>query len=126
DLVDQVLQNPFVVEVIEATPELALPNCFVAAGCVTQTVWNLSHRRDPTADIKDIDLVYFDPDPSESKEQADRQRVTRRFEGVPVKLDVTNEARVHVWYEGVDSVGNPSKLQYVNMWVVRRPVKDNC
>jgi hypothetical protein len=99
DLVDQVLQNPSVAEVVDAIPELALANCFVAAGCIAQTVWNLSHGRYPTADIKDIDLVYFDPDLSESKEQGDRQRVTRRFSGVPVKLDVKNEARVHVWYE---------------------------
>ncbi|HEX7002654.1 MAG TPA: nucleotidyltransferase family protein [Trueperaceae bacterium] len=99
DLVNQVLQNPFVAEVVDAIPELTLANCFVAAGCIAQTVWNLSHGRDPAADIKDIDLVYFDPDLSESKEQADRQCVTRHFPGVPMKLDVKNEARVHLWYE---------------------------
>lgn len=97
-LIDKVLRNPIVAEVIEATHELGLPNCFVVAGCVAQTVWNLAHARDPAADIKDIDIVYFDPDPSESTEWANQERVRRRFKAVPIALDIKNQARVHLWY----------------------------
>lgn len=99
DLVTNLLLNPVVAEVVDATPELGLPDCFVAAGCLAQTVWNVKHGRDPVADIKDIDIVYFDPDLSETREREHQERVRRQFPGLPLALDVKNEARVHLWYE---------------------------
>ena len=38
---------------------LGLPECFLGAGCVAQTVWNAAHGKPPDADISDYDIVYF-------------------------------------------------------------------
>jgi hypothetical protein len=64
---------------------------------VTGTVWNVLAGVDPTSGIEDYDLVYFDPnDLSAEGEAATEQRIREVMEEVPVELDVTNEAPVHV------------------------------
>jgi uncharacterized protein len=100
-LIALVEQNPFVLELIHAIPELDLPNCYVAGACITQTLWSLSHGYEAHFGIKDIDLVYFDPDLSEEKEQQQQMRIQTMFSHFPMEVDVINEARVHLWYESV-------------------------
>lgn len=97
-LVEAVRHNPLVAEVVEVCSSLEIPNYFVSAGCIAQTVWNLAHHRDPAADIKDIDLVYFDPDLSEEREAEVQAQVRKHFAHIPLAFDVKNEARVHLWY----------------------------
>ncbi len=98
-LLSLVRQNPFVMEVIDVIPSLNLPNCYVAGACIAQTVWNLAHHKEAHADIKDIDLVYFDADLSEEKEQRQQTRVQEIFRDNPIHIDLKNEARVHLWYK---------------------------
>jgi uncharacterized protein len=98
-LLSLIQQNSFVMDVIDAIPELGLPNCYVAGACIAQTVWNLAHHKKPYADIKDIDLVYFDGDLSDEKEKAEQTRVRSLFKNFPMEIDVINEARVHLWYK---------------------------
>jgi uncharacterized protein len=38
-----------------------LPDSWLVAGCLFQTVWNIQAGRRPDAGIKDYDLFYFDP-----------------------------------------------------------------
>ncbi|MGR9156264.1 nucleotidyltransferase family protein [Rhizobium leguminosarum] len=46
-------------------------------------------------------MVYFDAnDLSEDAEVEHSARVRRAFSDLPVWIDVKNEARVHLWYEG--------------------------
>jgi hypothetical protein len=66
---------------------------------VTQTVWNLRHGFEPTHGIRDYDLVYFDPvDLSAEAERAVEARAHELFGDLGATIDVTNEARVHLWY----------------------------
>ncbi len=102
-LLTSIRQNPFVMQVIDAIPDLGLPNCYVAGACIAQTVWNLGHHKEPHADIKDVDLVYFDAELSKEKEFWERTRVRNLFKNFPIEIDVINEARVHLWYK--DSFG---------------------
>jgi hypothetical protein len=53
-------QNDIVSEILNQAPSLAMPNWYLGAGCIAQTVWNLVHGFKPTAGIKDYDLVYHD------------------------------------------------------------------
>jgi hypothetical protein len=88
-------------QVIDAIPELGLPDCYVGGSCISQTVWNLAHHKEPHADIKDIDLVYFDDDLSEEKEQHEQARISTIFQNNFIDIDLKNEARVHLWYRDV-------------------------
>jgi hypothetical protein len=86
--------------ILERWDELALPDGWLVAGCLFQTVWNLHASRPPEADIKDYDLFYFDAaDTSEAGEQAVQARVDGALAGLGITIEVANQARVHLWYE---------------------------
>jgi uncharacterized protein len=94
-----VRRNPVALAILERAGDLGLPAWYLGASGVTQTVWNLLHGFDPTHGIKDYDLVYFDPDDlGERAEQQTAQTAVEHFVDLGVKVDVTNEARVHLWY----------------------------
>nr|WP_314621539.1 nucleotidyltransferase family protein [uncultured Noviherbaspirillum sp.] len=79
---------------------LALPDCWLVAGCLFQTIWNLQAGRAPEADIKDYDLFYFDNgDLSEKGERDMQTHVDQVLADLGVPIEVSNQARVHIWYE---------------------------
>lgn len=92
--------SEFLQEIFNKAQTLELESYFVGAGCITQTVWNHFTGRPLTYGISDIDIVYFD-DVNLSFEEEDRivKWATMCFEGVPLPIDVKNQARVHLWYE---------------------------
>ena len=86
-------------ECLERIAALDLPGWYLGAGCVTQTVWNAAHGKPPGADVDDHDLVYFDAgDLGEEAENAVVTRAQDAVAGLPVRMDVKNQARVHLWY----------------------------
>jgi hypothetical protein len=93
---DSELRQNFVLqELLSRFDEIELPDAWIVAGCMAQTVWNLSAGQPAECGIKDVDLVYFDSsDLSGETEASHGQRVFSLF-----ALDVKNEARVHLWYE---------------------------
>ena len=87
--------------VIRGLGELRLPNVYVGAGAVAQTVWNVACGLDAAHAIRDLDVVYFDADDlSAQAEERVKANVKAHFTGVRCELDVKNQARVHLWYEG--------------------------
>jgi hypothetical protein len=98
DLIEIVGRNPALVALLEAMPGLGLPDCHLAAGAIAQTVWNVALGRDVSSGIRDIDLIYFDTDLSESRELENRDKVGVLFRDIGIPIDVKNEARVHLWY----------------------------
>jgi uncharacterized protein len=92
--------------ILQRCDEIGLPDCWLVAGCVAQTVWNAAFRQDTGTGIKDADIVYFEaPDLSARTESRHERRLRGMFGDLPLKLDVKNEARVHLWYE--DRFGYP-------------------
>ena len=101
-----VCNHPFLSVVLERFEAVALPDAWLVAGAVAQSVWNASSGRAPAYGLKDLDIVYFDgADLSAETEAAHEMRLRTLFADLPVKLDVKNEARVHLWYK--DVFGNP-------------------
>jgi hypothetical protein len=98
--VDATMQNPANVVIIERLRDLGLPQCFLTAGCLFQTVWNLRSGRPPQAAIKDYDIFYFDDsDLSWDAEDAAIQQAKALLSDLQVSIEVKNQARVHLWYE---------------------------
>lgn len=78
----------------------SLPDWYVTAGCLFQTVWNVVTDRHPTNGIKDYDVFYFENrDLSWEAEDAVIKAAGEAFAGLPAEVEVRNEARVHLWYE---------------------------
>ena len=98
--------NEFIVEILSRAPRLDLPNWYLGAGCIAQTVWNLLHGFEPSQNIQDYDLVYFDPtDLSYEAEDREIRRAQSRFHDLGMTVDVKNQARVHLWYQ--EHFGHP-------------------
>jgi hypothetical protein len=93
-------QNRSLFELLSRFDEIGLPDGWVVAGAIAQTVWNLAFGKPAELGIKDVDLVYFDQhDLSPEAEAAHEHRLRHLFHHLPIRLDVKNEARVHLWYE---------------------------
>jgi hypothetical protein len=100
-LQDIVLKSPLLSALLHDWDKIALPDAWLVAGAIAQTVWNQTFEFPPAHGINDIDIVYFDAnDLSEDAEVEHSARVRRAFSDLPVWIDVKNEARVHLWYEG--------------------------
>lgn len=93
-------RNDALWQIIASFDEIGLPDGWLVAGAVAQTIWNVALGRPADAGIKDADIVYFDPDDlSRCGELKEENRLRSRFARLGLKLDVKNEARVHLWYE---------------------------
>lgn len=98
--VADLLRNPINQAILARWEALQLPQGWLVAGCLFQTVWNLRSGRPPEADIKDYDLFYFDAqDLSAEAEQRVQARVSAVLGDLGVPVEVVNQARVHLWYE---------------------------
>lgn len=105
---DHVLRNANIRVILDRTPELELRDWWLTAGAVFQTVWNVLDGREPAEGISDYDLFYFDADDlSREAEDAVIENAAELFADLDVVVEVCNEARVHLWYEG--HFGVPAK-----------------
>jgi hypothetical protein len=99
-------RNPHNRAILDRWDALALPDGWLVAGCLFQTVWNLASGWLPTADIQDYDLFYFNADDlSDEGERRMQAHVEAVLGDLGVTLEATNQARVHLWYE--DYFGHP-------------------
>ena len=93
-------QNQCLADILERFDEIALPDAWLVAGCIAQTIWNLACGQPAELGIKDVDLIYFDDqDLSLDAEAGHERRLRDLFGHLAIKLDVKNEARVHLWYQ---------------------------
>jgi len=95
-------------EILARLPELAIPHAFLVAGCIFQTIWNITSGRTPDNDIKDYDIFYFDDsDLSWEAEDGVIRRCSELFADLGVVVEARNQARVHLWYEHRFGVAYP-------------------
>lgn len=91
------LANPVVATIVDRAPKLGLPEWYLTAGGLFQTVWNHIDGRDLGAGIKDYDLFYFDAgDLSYDAEDRVIRSAAELFADVDADVEVRNEARVHL------------------------------
>jgi hypothetical protein len=92
------LRNPVNERIADELFRLALPDAWIVAGCLVQTAWNVMTERAVDYGINDYDIFYFDPDTSRQAEDAVILQVQDRLAKFGVKVEVRNQARVHLWY----------------------------
>jgi hypothetical protein len=92
------LRNPVNEIIADELFRLALPDCWIVSGCLVQTAWNVLTGRAVDYGIDDYDIFYFDPDTSWQAEDAVIRQLQGRLATLGVKLEVRNQARVHLWY----------------------------
>jgi hypothetical protein len=96
---NDVTRNETTRQILARWHRLDLPQPWLVAGCLFQTVWNLQTGRPPGAGIKDYDIFYFDPgDLSAAAEAGIQEHVESVLADLGVDVEVANQARVHTWY----------------------------
>ena len=93
------LRNPVNDAIADELFRLSLPDAWIVSGCLVQTVWNVLTSRRVDHGINDYDIFYFDPDTSWQAEDAIIRQLQGRLEKPGVKIEVRNQARVHLWYQ---------------------------
>jgi uncharacterized protein len=94
--------TPLLMRVLTVSRGLDLPDWLIFSGAVYQPVLNHLTGRAPDYGIKDYDLAYFDrSNLSYDAEDAVIRRVKGAFDE-PLRglVEVRNQARVHLWFEG--------------------------
>ena len=91
---------------LDVLPRASLPDCWLVAGCLFQTVWNVRAGRPPAENIRDYDVFYHDPDDlSWAAEDRAIRNLHEAVRDVPARVELRNQARVHLWY--ADRFGEP-------------------
>lgn len=93
---------PTLMQVLRTVRDLDLPDWLLMSGAIYQRVLNDVTGREPDYGIKDYDVAYHDArDISYEAEDEVIRRVAAAFpSGLAEKVEVRNQARVHLWFEG--------------------------
>jgi len=92
--------DPVVWPALERARAFELPDWLIVSGAIYNTVWNALTGQSPGYGIRDIDLFYFDGgDLSWEAEDAVIRAGEDHFAGLPLPVEIRNQARVHLWYE---------------------------
>jgi len=97
--IQDVLANRNNQQILDRWGALDLPDGWLVAGCLFQTVWNTRSGSLPEAQIRDYDLFYYDDaDLSSESEQRVQDRTDRLLADLDITVETKNQARVHLWY----------------------------
>ena len=99
DFLAAIRRNPNNAAILDRLGDLEVDDVWLVAGCLFQTVWNLHDGADPIAKISDYDIFYYDPDTSWDAEDDVIIRANALFADLDVRIEVRNQARVHLWFE---------------------------
>lgn len=93
DLVQFIENDTFIMNALRAAQSLGLPQWFLGAGIIRNTVWDIQHGRTPNYDYNDIDLGYYD---FENQSDNEDQRIARNLgKTIDVNWEVVNQAYAH-------------------------------
>jgi hypothetical protein len=118
-LLNIVSNNKLVYEICRISQDLDLRNYYIGAGFIAQSVWNHMSNYSLTHGINDIDIAYFDEDISFEKEDRVINKAKELFKDYQLKVDLKNQARVHIWYKdhfGYEIKPYLSVEEAINTW----------
>ena len=93
-------QNKDLMIILDYIYKLKLPNFYIAAGSIFQTIWNYYDNKPLNFGIKDIDIIYYDSNNlSKEDEKELENKITNYFKALNLhyEFDIHNEARMHLW-----------------------------
>lgn len=89
--------NAGLMSILRAARRVNLPDWYVGAGLIRNTVWDFRHGYAGKPSARDVDVAFFDPhDLSAARETNAAQELGRLLP--EVNWEPINQARVHLWY----------------------------
>ncbi len=93
-------KNKDLMLILDYVAKLKLPNFYIAAGSIFQTIWNYYDGKELNFGIKDIDIIYYDKSDLSVEKDLKYYGVITEFvkeNELKYEIDVSNEARMHLW-----------------------------
>ncbi|MCI9313220.1 MAG: nucleotidyltransferase family protein [Erysipelotrichaceae bacterium] len=93
-------KNKELMEMLNYISSLNLPNFYIAAGSIFQTIWNYYDRKELNFGVKDIDVIYFNNKDLSVERDLEYYNIINKYvksKGFNYEIDVSNEARMHLW-----------------------------
>ena len=93
-------KNIELMDILNFIYNLKLPNFYIAAGSVFQTIWNYYDNKSLNYGIKDIDIIYYNKDDLSIDADIKYYNLINDYcinQGYKYEIDVSNEARMHLW-----------------------------
>lgn len=93
-------KNKELMDMLDYISTLQLPNFYIAAGSVFQTIWNYYDKKDLNYGIKDLDIIYYNAknlNVDKDREYYSLINDYAKSKGYDYEIDVSNEARMHIW-----------------------------
>jgi hypothetical protein len=113
-----VAENEEFIAMLRAVRRVAPPDWCIGGGTIRALAWDSLHSRSGWQVPKDIDIPYFDSnDLSQDAERAYEAQLRELNPALP--WDVSNQARVHLWYGeyfGYEVPPFPSIQEAVATW----------
>lgn len=115
-LTDIISGDPMLMRLLSGLVELDLPDALLSSGAIYNTVWNVLTGRPPHRGINDADLGYFDAS-DRSYEAEDRviRLAQAQFVDFPMRIEVRNQARVHLWFSAKFGLPYPALKNSADM-----------
>lgn len=93
-------KNKELMDMLDYISTLQLPNFYIAAGSVFQTIWNYYDKKDLNYGIKDLDIIYYNSNNLNVEKDLEYYSLINNYaksKGYNYEIDVSNEARMHIW-----------------------------
>lgn len=96
ELEDLLLRNEKILLILK-TLKIFAPQAYLAAGVIRNTVWAHLHGQSYSLDQTEIDVVFYDALDTDIDVQQLQEKMKMEFPNI--EWDITNQARVHLWYQ---------------------------
>ena len=95
DIIQLIQNDPWMMNVLQMTKSLGLPDWWICAGFVRSKIWDTLHNFEVRTTTPDVDVIYFD---SFLKDEAYEQSLEKKLTNLDVSIpwSVKNQARMHV------------------------------
>ncbi len=116
-------KNTELMDILDYIYKLKLPNYYIAAGSVFQTIWNYYDKKPLNYGISDIDIIYYNKDNLSVDMDIYYYNLIKDYcmkKGYNYEIDVSNEARMHLWQKekfNIDVEQYMNSEDAINKWI---------
>jgi hypothetical protein len=92
--IELITNNSEIINDLSIIRELALPDCYVAAGYVRNFIWDSLHGYSKRTPLNDIDVIYYNPNEQDEGKEKEYESILKERTGVSI-WSVKNQSRMH-------------------------------
>lgn len=116
-LIRIIRNEEWLMDALKDVRKLGLPDWYIAAGAIRNTVWNKLHGFPGNSNLPDVDIVYFDSLDMKGKREEESERILTEINS-SLKWEVVNQARSHLFSHGQKMLKYPMKssCESISYW----------